>query len=120
MEKNKPIFRQSTQEVFETLKAIENHIGEPFLDLALDKQQVFSVNIRPDPKVAIGLFVPDNLIPGGHKAHPDTIRAMRKDLFVSDPDLLDRSHPYTCDGCKHELDLQFWLHCPYCGKEFKC
>ncbi|MFZ4715697.1 MAG: hypothetical protein ACOYL6_18380 [Bacteriovoracaceae bacterium] len=117
---NKPIFHQSTQEIFDNLKYIENHIGQSFLDLSLDKQEVVSVSIRPDLNVPLALFMPDEQNPLGHKAHPDTIRAMRKDLFISDPDLLDRSLPYTCEGCKHQLDLQFWLLCPYCGKEFKC
>ncbi len=116
---NKPIYLQSTQEIYDNLKAIENHIGQPFLDLDPSKQEAWSFNLRPDNGVPLALFKPDPQNPSGHIAHPDTIRAMRKDIFVSDPDLLDRSLKHTCLGCKHELDLQFWLHCPYCGKEFK-
>ena len=94
-----------------------NGIGTQLLDL--DKGEVVKINIRPDKKVLIGLFKPDPILLSGFIAHPDTIQAMRKDLFVTDPDLLDRSQLSPCVSCKEQLDYQFWLYCPYCGSNFK-
>lgn len=114
---SKPIFNQSTQEIYEDLLKLTNAVNQPLVDLSA--QENFKVNLIPDTKVAPALFVPDKSKPGQYKAHPDTIRALRKDIFVSDPDLLDRSLVYQCVSCHHELDLQFWHFCPYCLKEFK-
>lgn len=77
------------------------------------------INIRPDKNVTIGLFKADPLLLSGFIAHPETIRAMRKDIFVTDPDLLDRSHVEICNSCKQTIDHQFWLYCPYCGSTFR-
>lgn len=77
------------------------------------------VNIRPDNNMNPGKFKPDLLTPGHYKAHPVTIRAMRKDIFSAGSDeFLDLEKPYTCIKCNTELDLQFWHFCPYCEAMF--
>ena len=40
------------------------------------------VQIRPDNRIKPALFKPDLEQPGHYLAHPQTIRAMRKDLFM--------------------------------------
>lgn len=77
------------------------------------------VNIRPDTAITPGKFKPDPLMPGHFKAHPTTIRAMRKDLFVGgEDDHIDLEKTYNCQSCHKELDIQFWLFCPFCEAPF--
>lgn len=78
----------------------------------------FSVSIRPDKKISLGNFKPDPLIPGGYLAHPTTIRAMKKDIFVAGENVNELMEPYTCESCKMDLDRQFWHFCPYCESSF--
>lgn len=108
---------KTNQEIFDDIQKMTNGIGTQLLDL--EKQQEVKINIRPDKSVGIGLFKPDPLLLSGYIAHPDTIRAMRKDIFVTDPDLLDRGDVARCEACELLLDRQFWLYCPYCGEDFK-
>ncbi|MCO4792309.1 MAG: hypothetical protein KC493_01260 [Bacteriovoracaceae bacterium] len=73
------------------------------------------VDIRPDKSIAPAKFLPDSSRPGHFLAHPVTIAAMRKDIFVGGAEMFeDLEVLYTCEGCKKELDLQFWIFCPYC------
>lgn len=82
-------------------------------------ESVIQVKIRPDESVKTSLFKPDPLIPGGYKAHPLTIQAMRTEIFVLGNDLFeDFECMYTCEKCKNELDIQFWHFCPHCGTSF--
>ncbi|MCK5884591.1 MAG: hypothetical protein KAG61_12945 [Bacteriovoracaceae bacterium] len=76
------------------------------------------VNIRPNKDVALGKFKSDPLLPGCHIAHPITIEAMRKDLFVLGDEFIDLELKYECIKCRKELDLQFWMFCPYCETPF--
>lgn len=84
----------------------------------IDSPQEYKIKIRPNKKVSPAKFLPDPLIPGGYIAHPDTIRAMRKDILIAGEDLDENELIYECQGCHNQLDLQFWLFCPYCGKAF--
>ena len=80
--------------------------------------EVVSVQIRPDEKVTPAKFIPDPLIPGGHKAHPLTINALRKEVFVQGEEefsVLEKN--YQCYHCNNNMDLQFWKCCPYCGSD---
>jgi len=78
----------------------------------------FPVHIRPDKTVSPGLFRPDPLLPGVHRAHPTTIRALKKDIFYADEEFLDLEIKYQCASCQTHLDLQFWLFCPVCAAAF--
>ncbi|MFW5887442.1 MAG: hypothetical protein ACOCUH_01455 [Bacteriovoracia bacterium] len=84
----------------------------------IDSSQETTINIRPSKDVNIGMFKKDPLVPGGYIAHPNTIKAMRKDLWMAEEDLDRFEYIYMCESCKHQLDLQFWEFCPYCGKCF--
>lgn len=84
-----------------------------------DDCQTSQVNIRPNNDVTLGNFRSDPLIPGGFVAHPTTIRAMRKDIFVGGNDFDLHQQLYHCESCGKELDLQFWQFCPYCESQFQ-
>ncbi len=83
-----------------------------------DYHETHQVNIIPDKAVAPAKFIPDPLNPKKFRAHPITIRAMRKDLFMGGEDFVDLECLITCASCKTELDLQFWQFCPYCEASF--
>lgn len=77
-------------------------------------EEVTKVHLRPNKDIAPSLFKPDPLIPGGWIAHPTTIRAVRKEIFLAGEEFLELEIPYTCESCKKNLDLQFWHFCPFC------
>lgn len=108
---------KSTQQIFEEIQKMTNAIDTQLLDI--HQPDEIKLNIRADKTMAIGLFKPDPFLLSGFVAHPDTIRAMRKDIFVTDPELLDRSILINCDGCQQPLDCQYWHYCPFCGESFK-
>lgn len=83
-----------------------------------DYHETFKVNIIPDKGIKRGLFVP-TLNPNEYKAHPVTIRAMRKEIFMGAEDFVDLEHIKICESCKTELDVQFWHFCPFCEAPFK-
>jgi hypothetical protein len=98
------------------IQSLSNAAGAPLVqDQALERK----VPIRPDTTVSPSKFLADPLIPGGFKAHPNTIKAMRKDLFVlGEEGFEDLEHFIECASCHETLDMQFWLHCPHCEASF--
>jgi hypothetical protein len=81
------------------------------------------VELIPDQNVAPALFVPlseqdPHLNKKRFKAHPITIRSLRKDLFVLSLSLDDLEKQVLCTYCQRFLDFQFWIQCPYCDKAF--
>ncbi len=101
---------------FEKLKSYKNAFNLP---LYSDHHETYSVNIKPDTSVAPAKFIPDPLLPNHFRAHPTTIRAMRKELFMGGDDFIDLECLHICASCKHEIDLQFWHFCPYCEASIK-
>ncbi len=97
------------------IKSLKNAIDRP---LVVTNPINFLVNIKENLNVERGFFRPDKLIPGQYFAHPVTIRAMRKDIFVVSEDILDLEYNVECSSCKKILDAQFWFFCPYCEKSF--
>ena len=83
-----------------------------------DEFQEAQVQILPDASVSIAKFIPSKINPSTYHAHPDTIKALRKDLFVAGADFSQFEFKHCCLGCNSELDLQFWRYCPYCGAKF--
>jgi hypothetical protein len=81
-----------------------------------NKHQEIKIQLRANDGVEPGIFKPDPLIPGGWIAHPQTINAVRKDIFLGDEDFEELEILYQCIGCKKTIDLQFWIRCPYCDK----
>ena len=75
--------------------------------------------IRPNKEVSPGKFKADPLHKGSYMAHPTTIKAMRKDLFVAGQELfIDLEDKVICSSCSSEIDRQFWLFCPFCEAKF--
>jgi hypothetical protein len=104
----------------EQFKKIETEInlgGQKAYDI--NNQEKFEVEILPDKSVEPALFKPLKVKPNSYKAHPDTIKAMKKNIFVTSGNYIDHEILYTCQSCKKSLDLQFWNFCPYCCAQFK-
>jgi len=100
----------------EKLKSDQNAFNTPLYQT--DYHEKYEINVKPDTTVARGKFLP-TLNPNEYKAHPVTIKAMRKELFMGEEDFVDLERIIRCDSCKTELDLQFWHFCPYCESSFK-
>lgn len=107
---------QDPNRALDVISQIENMAAMPNFDL--EQREDIKVKIRANENVPPALFKPDPLIPGGFIANSLTIRAMRPDIFVLGDSLEDLAAPYGC-GCGHELDVQFWKLCPYCGRDIK-
>lgn len=101
---------------YEQLKNLTN-AGEKQL-LNMDEPDEFKVHIRPDKNIAPGKFKPHPFMDGHYVAHPTTIRAMRKDIFVGGEGFEDLELLLKCESCKNIIDIQFWYFCPYCEKQF--
>lgn len=108
--------RFDPQKSYEKLMQATNSVGKQHF---IDEHEEVKVQIRADKGVAPGKFLMDPIIPGGYKAHPITIRAMRRDIFVGSSELFsDLEQIIECVSCKTELDLQFWNFCPFCEATF--
>lgn len=81
--------------------------------------QETKVSIKPDKSISPAKFKADPERPGCYLAHPTTIAAMRKDLFVGgDDEFIDLERIYSCEGCGVDIDIQFWTFCPHCEAKF--
>ncbi|MBH47694.1 MAG: hypothetical protein CME71_05950 [Halobacteriovorax sp.] len=102
----------------EKLKLVKNAADKSHFNV--DATQDIKVNLRPDPSVKPAMFVPDPLLPGCYKAHPVTLRALRKNIFAAGNELFeDLEDLVTCESCQHEIDRQFWHFCPHCEAKFR-
>ena len=107
-----------THDFYQKLMSAEGVTGGRHFQATPEKE--FQVQINPDKSVSPAKFIPDPLLPGQYRAHPTTIRAMRKDLFVGGAEVFeDLEVRYLCYSCHKELDLQFWQFCPYCESSIK-
>ena len=70
----------------------------------------------PSEKVKTGLFKPIPGKPQHFHVHPLTLKALKKDLFVTDLELSDYALEVPCGKCDQKYDLQFYNHCPHCPK----
>lgn len=104
--------KHDPQSQWEKLKTYSNAFNTPLINP--DYHEKYDVTIKPDTSIAPAKFVPDPLRPNVFRAHPVTIKAMRKELFMGGEDFVDLECLRICASCKHQIDLQFWLFCPYC------
>ena len=101
---------------FQKLKSYTNAANTQLFDM--DMHETHQVQIIPDNSIGPAKFIPDKLNPKKFRAHPVTIRAMRKELFMGGEDFVDLECLLTCASCKSEVDVQFWHFCPYCEASF--
>lgn len=97
----------------------ESWYGEkPYYDLS--SPQTEEVQIIPDKKISPGMFKPDKDITNKYYAHPTTIKALKKNIFLAgenwDQDVSNIQ--IECSGCKRKLDKDFWHFCPFCETKF--
>jgi hypothetical protein len=107
---------EEVKKTLEKIQSLESHIGEPQYNLS--HQEQVKINIRVDKSVPGGMFKPDPLLEGGWIANELTFKAMKKDIFALDDDLIDLEEKYNCLSCKTDIDKQFWSFCPHCGSQF--
>jgi len=108
--------RHDPQSQFEKLKSYSNAAKLPLFNT--DYHETYNVQIIPDTGIARAKFIPDALRPNVFLAHPVTIRAMRKELFMGGEDFVDLECLRDCASCKQQIDLQFWSFCPFCEASF--
>lgn len=105
------------EQLHQKLKEYTNAAGTPLYSPHADQE--IKVQILPNKSVAPAKFLPHDLIPGAYKAHPVTIAAMRKDIFVGgDGEFRDLEKIITCEQCQNQIDQQFWIFCPFCEAKF--
>lgn len=103
-------------EMFKEMHKIQADLNnEKFKD---KNHREIKLQIDPDPSVPPAVFKPFPPNPLHFLAHPNTIRAVRKDLFVVSWEMHELAFPYDCEKCRHTLDLQFWHFCPFCEAPF--
>lgn len=107
---------EQIKKTLEQIQSIDNAVNQQFYNT--NAEQKFDVNIRVDNSVAHGMFKPDPKFDGGWIASEQTFRAMKKDIFALDEQMIDLQEKYICTSCKTELDKQFWQFCPHCGASF--
>lgn len=101
---------------YNKLKTYSNAANLPLFET--DFHETHQVQIIPDKSIKPALFIPDALNPKKFRAHPVTISAMRKELFMGGEDFVDLECLIKCPSCSTTLDLQFWKFCPYCEASF--
>lgn len=111
---SKPNFDDPNQ-VFDYLKNKTGQFNQKQYDLSGSTQS--QAQILLDNSVSAAMFKPHPEKKNVYYANELTIRAMRKDLFILDEQMLDISQETSCSSCQKKYDLQFWEICPYCGKK---
>ncbi len=84
----------------------------------LNARQDFSVQILPDKTIGHGMFRQHTQNPNTYMAHPTTIKALKKDIFLAGSSFEEFEEIIQCESCKKELDKQFWHFCPFCESQF--
>lgn len=72
------------------------------------------ISVLPRMSIALAKFVKSKQNDNTYYAHPNTIKAMKKDAF-STHDLL-KSEIGACAHCQQLLHIGLWNYCPLCGK----
>lgn len=101
----------------EKIKTFENAVDAPLYNT--QKQEDIDVNIEVDNKIAHGMFKPHPTRQNTWLASEQTFRAMKKNIFALDEEMLDLADNTICESCQSTIDKQFWFFCPYCGSSYK-
>lgn len=104
------------QKLYDKLMNVKGVCDQPHFQAT--PSEVHRVQLVPDKAVSPAMFIADTEHINTYRAHPQTIRAVREDLFAAGEEVFeDLEEPYDCWSCKKKLDLQFWKRCPYCESE---
>ena len=76
------------------------------------------VKLIIDENISPSKFKQSKLNPNIYYANSLTIRALKKDIFVTGEGFEDLRRIAQCTGCKKTLDTQFWKFCPFCESKF--
>lgn len=101
----------TSNEMHDYLKKLHERVEQNYFNL--NQTEDFKVVIRPDESISRAKFKKHPLIDNGYLAHPDTIRALRQDIFFHGG-FEDLENIIECHQCAKHYDLQFWKLCPYC------
>lgn len=101
----------------EKIKQFKNAVDTPLYNP--DQQEDFDINIEVDNSIKHGLFKPHPTKIRTWLASEQTFRAMKKNIFALDEEMLDLANNILCESCKSTIDKQFWHFCPYCGSSYK-
>jgi hypothetical protein len=104
-------------EKLEKVKSIQNAVEAPHYNT--EQAQDIQVSIEIDNSIAHGRFQPHPEKINTWLASEQTFRAMKKNIFALDEEMLDLADNIICESCKTTLDKQFWSFCPYCGASYK-
>lgn len=104
------------QNSWQKIKKLTNAGGQQLVE---EKSRDFLVQLIPDSSVERALFLPNKQKLGEYRAHPSTIRALRKDIFVVSEETVDLECNILCSSCQKIFDAQFWFFCPYCETSFQ-
>lgn len=115
--RHKSIFSMNSHEQAKEIERIQKIDGHH--QFSLQDYQETQVKLIPDEKIARAQFKPDPFLPNSYRAHPVTLRAVRKEIFLAATSLDELEEKFHCRGCLQELDLQFWHFCPYCESSIK-
>jgi len=108
--------QENNDQIFDRLNRITYQTGKNVFDLS--SPETHKVNILPDHRISRGNFQPHPSVPRTFLAHPTTIRALKKDIFMAGDNFIDLQQIIFCKSCKTKLDVQFWNFCPYCEGPF--
>lgn len=107
----------SYEDIRKQLEKAKNIANRPHFDL--NNWETSQVQIIPDTLVSPGKFKQDTKKNNVYYAHPTTIKAMKKNIFVAGQQPFeDLEIMHICESCKTELDIQFWHFCPFCEAKF--
>jgi len=113
---DRDLLNQQLNQKWKQLQRETNSIGQAHYNL--DHSFEVKISFKLDKSVSIGAFIPNKENPNEYKAHPQTLRALKKDLFVADNKCELFSKIIRCHSCNTEIDTQFWIHCPFCETSF--
>ncbi|HAZ13330.1 MAG: hypothetical protein A2X86_15095 [Bdellovibrionales bacterium GWA2_49_15] len=102
--------------IYQQLKTLTNAAGLPLVGAAND----FEIKVQFVAKNSItpGKFKAHPSLPNTWFAHPQTIRALRPDIFVLGEDgLEDFESLCQCNICHQTFDRQFFILCPHCLRD---
>ncbi len=102
--------------IFQQLNKLTNAAGLPLVQVSTPHE--IKVQIVPKTTITPGKFRPHPTTPNTWFAHPQTIQALRPDIFVlGEGGLEDFEMLCQCNICHQTLDRQFFKLCPHCLKD---